>query len=55
MRFIMTENEYELLNMIRNHNNPEQAVEIAIGLLIDFLAKLEAPPDTSSEHLRESA
>ena len=46
----MTDNEKELLNIIRNHDNPERAVEIAIKLMIDFLKQLEAPPDTSSVH-----
>ena len=32
----MTDNERELLNIIREHANPEQAVEIAINLMIDF-------------------
>lgn len=51
----MTGNERELLNIIRGYDNPEQAVKIALDLMIDFLAKLEAPQDTSSAHLRESA
>ena len=51
----MTENEKELLNIIRNHDNPERAIEIAIALMIEFLEKREEPPDTSSVHLRESA
>lgn len=51
----MTENEIKLLETIRNHPAPEQAVEIAINLMIDFLAKHGAPQDTSSEHPRESA
>ena len=33
----MTDNEKELLNIIRNHDNPERAVEIAINHMIDFL------------------
>ena len=51
----MTENELELLYIIRNHDNPEKALGIAIDLLIDFLEKREAPQDTSSVHLQESA
>lgn len=51
----MTDNENELLNIIRDYNNPEQAVEIAINLLIDFLEKHEVPQDTSSVHLPVSA
>lgn len=51
----MTENEKKLLETIRNHPKTEQAVAIAINLLIDFLAKLEEPQDTSSVRPRVSA
>ena len=33
----MSENEIELLNLIRNNPNPEQALETAISIIIDFL------------------
>lgn len=51
----MTDNEKELLNIIRTHDNPEQAVKIALDLIVDFLRKHEEPQDTSSERPRESA
>ena len=51
----MTENEKELLNIIRSHNNPERAIEIAIELMLGFVKPHEEPPDTFSAHLRESA
>lgn len=51
----MSDNEKELLNIIRNHDNPEQAVEIAIKLMFDFLKKHEVPQDTSSVRPRVSA
>ena len=51
----MTDNELELLYIIRTNENPKKALEIALDLMIDFLAKREAPPDTSSVHPRESA
>lgn len=51
----MTDNEKELLSIIRTHDDPSRAVEIAISLLIDFLAKREELRDTSFEHRRESA
>lgn len=51
----MTDNERELLNIIRKCDNPDQAVKIALDLMIDFLEKHEAPQGTSSAHLRESA
>lgn len=51
----MTQNEKTLLETIRNHPEPEQAVDIAINLLIDFVAKHEAPQGTSSVRPRVSA
>ena len=51
----MTANEKELLNLIRAHDNPEQALDIAIGLMLDFLTPRGEPQDTSFEHPRVSA
>lgn len=51
----MTINEQELLNIIRNNDNPERAIEIAIALMIDFLKPREEPPNTFSEHPQEFA
>ena len=50
----MTDNERELINIIRDYENPKYAAEMALNLLIDFLAKREEPQDTSSVHLRVS-
>ena len=50
----MTNNERELLNIIRDCENPEHAAEMALNLLIDFLAKHEELQDTSSVHPRVS-
>jgi hypothetical protein len=33
----MTNNEIELLNLIRESANPEQAVVIAIGVILDYV------------------
>ena len=33
----MTNNEKELLNIIHQHSNPEQAIEIAIKTIVEFL------------------
>ena len=33
----MTKNEEVLLSMVRENDNPEQALEIAIGIISDFL------------------
>ena len=51
----MTNNEKELLYIIRNHDNPEQALKIALDLMYLFLKQHEEPQCTSSENLRESA
>lgn len=51
----MTANEKELLNIIRTHDNPEQALDMAIRLMIDFLEQHEEPQDTSFVHPRVSA
>lgn len=54
-RFIMTENEYELLNIIRNHNNPEQALDVALQIILAFLEQLESFQGRDSVCPRESA
>ena len=38
----MTENEIELLSMIRNHTNPAQALITAIEVIISCLAQSES-------------
>lgn len=51
----MSDYEKELIHMIREHENPAQAFEIALKLMIDFLDEREAPQDTSSVHPRATA
>lgn len=50
----MTDNERELLNIIRGYNNLEDAITIAIQLMVGFSMKREVPQDTFSEHPQES-
>jgi hypothetical protein len=38
----MTENEIMLLNLIRNHPNPEQALLIAIEIICKHLEQFES-------------
>ena len=38
----MTENEIVLLEIIKNHSNPEQAMLIAINIISDFLKQPES-------------
>ena len=51
----MTENELELLYIIRTSENPEKALTTALDLLIDFLKKREELQDTSFERPPEFA
>ena len=44
----VTENERELINLIRENDNPQQALALAMELMIDFLEKYGVPQDTSS-------
>ena len=38
----MTENEKELINMIRENDNPEQALMTATVIILDFLKQHES-------------
>ena len=44
----MTQNEIDLINLIRNSDDPEKAIEIAMELMIAFLKNYEELQDTSS-------
>lgn len=43
----MTEHELELLYIIRTHENPEKAIEVAIQTIIDFLKQSESCQEPS--------
>ena len=51
----MTENENELLSIIRNHNNPEQAIDIAVQIILAFLEQDESSQERPPACLWESA
>lgn len=51
----MSNYEQELITIIREHDNPEQALKIAFDLLLTFLDEREAPQGTSSVCPRVSA
>lgn len=51
----MSNYEKELITIIREHDNPEKALEIAFDLLLTFLDEREAPQCTSSAHPRRTA
>ena len=38
----MTENEIQLLNLIRNNENPEQALVTAIQIITDYLKQSQS-------------
>lgn len=44
----MTENEKELLNIIRTHDNPEQALEIATRIILSFVEPHESSQEQSA-------
>lgn len=51
----MTDNERELLDVIRNHKNPEEALKGAISVILAYLALHESSQGPSSVGPRESA
>lgn len=51
----MTDNELELLYIIRTSENPEKALQIALDLILEFLPSVEEPQYTSLGHPLESA
>ena len=44
----MTKNEIELIEMIKNNNDPEQALLVAIRVIVDFLNHHESTESESS-------
>ena len=50
---IMSENEIMLINRIRNSNDPELALKIATGIILDYLAQKESSQSESAALLQE--
>lgn len=50
----MTDNEKELVNIIRHSDNPDAAIEIAMGVILDFLKPRGSSQAPSSACPRES-
>lgn len=50
----MTENEATLINLIREHENPEKALTAAIEIILSFLTRPEASALESSVVYQES-
>ena len=51
----MTENEKELINMIRENDNPEQALMAATVIILGYLKQLESSEVQAAACLRELA
>jgi hypothetical protein len=51
----MTDNEKKLINMLRDHNNPEIALTIALTLICSYLAQLQSSATPSVADFREFA
>lgn len=51
----MTTNELELIEMIRNHKNPEKAFVTALEIILSFVNHHESSESKHSVGARESA
>ena len=51
----MTDNEMELINMIRENDNPEQALMAATVMILGFLKQHESYPKASVAYLQAHA
>lgn len=49
----MNANEIKLINLIRNHENPEQALSTAVKIILDYLTQPEAFEEQALPYLRE--
>lgn len=49
---IMTENEKDLIRLIRENNNPEQALMTATVIILDFLKQHESDSKPSVAYLQ---
>lgn len=51
----MTDNEKELINLIRENDNPEQALMTATVIILDFLKQHESCQEASVAYLQALA
>jgi hypothetical protein len=51
----MTENEKQLLKLIRENDNPEQALTVAVNTILSFLEQHESYPKPSVACLQGQA
>ena len=51
----MTANEIELINLIRENDNPEQALTVAVEVILTYLKQHESSEVQAAACLRELA
>ena len=51
----MTANEIELINLIRENDNPEQALTVAVEVILTYLKQHESSEGQAAACLRELA
>lgn len=49
----MTANEIKLIEMIRNHENPEQALSLAVKIILDYFEQPEVFEEKAAAYLRK--
>ena len=50
---MMTENELELIKIIRENDNPEEAVKVFAAIILDFLKQHESSEGQAAVYLQE--
>ena len=50
----MSESQIELLKMIKEHKNPEEAIKMTLAVIITYLEQHESCSIPSADHLQES-
>ena len=51
----MTNNEVELIELIRCHKSPERAIDVAVGIILDYLKQHGSSEGQSADDLQEPA
>ena len=51
----MTNNESELIEIIRCHKSPERAIEVAVGIILDYLKQHGSSEVQAADGLQEPA
>jgi hypothetical protein len=51
----LSKNEIELINMIRENDNPERALKVAATIILSFLKQHESSEEPSAACLQELA